>query len=274
MSTARISPTAHITGFVWRKNGLSHPALKTTPGAALYPALAIADGVSAVLGGPTFEDSLLARHRLIDERLERAITGGTIRQVVEVAAGLSPRGLRLAHQHAGLGLTYVEGDLPDMVARKRALLARADVRLNNHSMIELDALAASGPRSLAGVCEDHLDPTRGTAIVVEGLYTYFDRDAVVAMWQRAAAALARFPRGLFLCDLYLESEWDSVLGVRGFFAVLGVFARGRVHFQFHTEPEAIAAARTAGFSTAALLCPDATHARRAGPVRILEATTS
>lgn len=245
--------------------------LRTAPGAALYPFVAVADRVSAAIGGPTLEDTLLARHRLIDERLDSAIAAGRIGQVVEIAAGLSPRGLRVSERHGDAGVTYLEGDLPAMAARKRALLARAGGAAT-HRVVELDALAETGPRSLTAICREHLDPARGTAIVVEGLYSYFDRDAVSAMWQRAAAALAAFPHGLFLCDLYLEDEWDHVVGVRGFFAVLGVFARGRVHFQFADAAEAEAAARAAGFASAALLCPEPHHARRPGPVRILEAT--
>ena len=30
MSSASVSPTAHYTGHIWARNGLSHPALDTT----------------------------------------------------------------------------------------------------------------------------------------------------------------------------------------------------------------------------------------------------
>ena len=34
-----ISPTAHYTGYVWARNGLSHPALTTNEGRVLFQAL-------------------------------------------------------------------------------------------------------------------------------------------------------------------------------------------------------------------------------------------
>jgi len=32
----RIGPTAHYTGYVWARNGLSHPELNTTEGRILF----------------------------------------------------------------------------------------------------------------------------------------------------------------------------------------------------------------------------------------------
>ena len=36
VTPATISPTAHYTGFVWARHGLSHPALVTAEGRALF----------------------------------------------------------------------------------------------------------------------------------------------------------------------------------------------------------------------------------------------
>ena len=38
--SARISPTAHYTGYTWFAHGLSHPAFATSTGRVLYRALA------------------------------------------------------------------------------------------------------------------------------------------------------------------------------------------------------------------------------------------
>ena len=35
----RIGPTAHYTGYVWARNGLSHPELATTEGRILFDSL-------------------------------------------------------------------------------------------------------------------------------------------------------------------------------------------------------------------------------------------
>src|SRR5438094_340621 len=102
-----ISPTAHYTGYVWARNGLSHPQLQTLEGRVLFEALRPTMSVSRLLGAPSLEDYLMARHTAIDALLERAIEAGEISQVVEVAAGLSPRGWRFSQLY-GARLTYVE----------------------------------------------------------------------------------------------------------------------------------------------------------------------
>jgi hypothetical protein len=48
-----ISLTAHYTGYVWARNGLSHPELATREGRVLFEALHPATTLSGVLGGPT-----------------------------------------------------------------------------------------------------------------------------------------------------------------------------------------------------------------------------
>lgn len=81
-SSDAISPTAHYTGWVWWRNGLSHPLLATREGRVLYDVLAPAMRAGSLLGGPSLETYLLARHAAIDERLERAIEHEGVTQVV------------------------------------------------------------------------------------------------------------------------------------------------------------------------------------------------
>lgn len=260
-SSARISPTAHYTGYTWLAHGLSHPALATSTGRALYRALAPANRALAALGRPNLDGMLLARHRLIDALLDAAITRGEIGQVIEVACGLSPRGHRFAARH-GHRLTYVEADLPAMAARKRQALARAGTGGRHHRVVEIDATADAGPRSLAAIVAT-LDPDRGTAIVTEGLVNYFPPDAVAGMWARFARALARFPRGRYLSDLHLGGTNPGM--ARAFAGLLGVFVRGRVHFHFGDPTDAARGLADAGFTTARILAP-AEHEVLTGPV--------
>ena len=146
-STGRVSPTAHYTGYVWARNGLSDPELETVEGRVLFETLRVPMTVSALLGGGTLEAYLLTRHRAIDALLQRAIDEGRVTQVVEVAAGLSPRGLRFTRRY-GDRLTYVEADLPEMVTRKRAALERIGSLSDRHRVEEVDALRDQGPASL------------------------------------------------------------------------------------------------------------------------------
>src|SRR4051812_25543346 len=94
-----ISPTAHYTAAVWERHGLSDQAFTTPEGRVLHAALSPAMTASRLAGGPTLEGFLLARHRVIDQQLEAAIADGRVSQVVELAAGLSPRGWRLTLEH-------------------------------------------------------------------------------------------------------------------------------------------------------------------------------
>lgn len=272
-----ISPTAHYTGYVWFAHGQSHDAFATRPGRFMYRAMRGPNVIAQRAGLPSLEGMLLARHRLIDLRLTHAIDAGEIQQVVEVAAGLSPRGWRFATRYADR-ITYVEADLPGMVAHKRRILATLGGETAHHRTAEVNALADTGPTSLAAVCAT-LDPTKGTAIVTEGLINYFERDVVLAMWRRIATVLRRFPRNLYLSDLVL-SEGNRGPVSTGFTWLLSAFVRGRVHMQFATAEHTKTALESTGLPGILLDPRDFTseiedlEAAGAGRIRIIEATAT
>jgi O-methyltransferase involved in polyketide biosynthesis len=244
-----ISPTAHYTGAVWQRRGLSHPALSTAAGRAMYWSLWPAMQASRALGGHALEEFLFARHLLIDRQLERAIEAGGVTQVIEIAAGMSPRGWRFAKRY-GDRITYIETDLPEMAASKSAALREAGLLGPRHRVEVLDALAADGQRSLSALAAG-LDTSGGVAIVTEGLLTYLEHEAVLDLWRRCAEAIAAFPSGLMLSDLHLGSENKGVtmaVGAR----LLSVFVRGNVEMHFEDRAGAIAALEDAGFPRAAL----------------------
>src|SRR5262249_18129288 len=145
----------------------------------------------------------------------------------------------------------------------------------HHRAQEIDALADAGPTSIAALCAG-LDPTRGTAIITEGLVNYFERDIVLGIWTRFAAALAKFPVGLYLSDInVLDGNRGPI--VSGFAWLLSAFVRGRVHMHFDTGADVERALDNCGFD-AAVLDPNAfgdelPGLERAGAarVRIIEA---
>jgi O-methyltransferase involved in polyketide biosynthesis len=269
-----ISPTAHYTSYVWARNGLSHPALATLEGRLLFESLRPAIGLGRVFGGASLEAYLLTRHRAIDTLLERAIEQDGITQVVEVAAGLSPRGWRFTQRY-GDRLTYIEADLPDMAQRKREALERIGSLNDRHRVVALDALAETGPESIEALGAA-LDPAAGVAVVTEGLLGYLDGESVAGVWRRLARLLSGFPAGRYISDLHIGAVQNAQ--VRAFRVVLSAFVRGRVHLHFETVGEAEEAVLAAGFAAAALR-PGATIAPfprgpGSGMVHILEASST
>jgi O-methyltransferase involved in polyketide biosynthesis len=236
----------------------------------MYRSAQPAMAVTEALGGTRLEDFLLTRHLLIDSLLDEAIKRDEVSQVIEVAAGLSPRGWRFAERY-GQRLTYIETDLPGMAARKRVALERAGSLGPGHRVLELDALRGGGEQSLTALAAE-LDPSSGLAIVTEGLLSYLDRDSVLGLWRRAAETLGRFPNGLMISDLHLGGEnagLITAIGVR----VLSAFVRGRVEMHFEDEEGAIAALNAAGFDRATLHNgSEISDPRRVGSVRVIEAT--
>jgi O-methyltransferase involved in polyketide biosynthesis len=270
----RIGPTAHYTGYVWARNGLSHEKLSTSEGRILFDSLQPAMLASRALGGPTLEAYLLARHRAIDTLLKRAIERDGVAQVIEVAAGLSPRGWRFTQRY-GDRLTYVEADLPEMAERKRAALERMGSLGERHRVREVDALRDdNGPGSLAAVLGE-LDEGAGLVIITEGLLGYLPPDAVAGVWRRFAAGLGSFSTGRYISDVHMGGAVTPP--VRVFRVLLSGFVRGRVYLHFGDPDEAVAALREAGFAQAEVRPAGDIGEGAAGPIsrlaHILEAST-
>lgn len=276
-SSNRISPTAHYTGHTWVHHGMSDPALDTSMGRLLFNGLWPLERALSLLGAPTVEGFLISRHRVIDAYLHEAIDEGSITQVVELACGLSPRGM-MFHRRYGDRITYVEADLPDMARLKRRRLEDSGETLGGcHRVETVDVLADDGPHCVGSLVAG-LDDRTGTAIVTEGLVNYFDRDTAEGMFKRFTSALEPFSTGMYLSDLYLTGDNSNPLSAV-FAAALGVFVRSRVYTYYASESEAVDALRSAGFdSVTATLAGDHPAAgdmagdRGSSLVRVVRAT--
>jgi len=200
------------------------------------------------------EQVLLRRHLALDAVLARAIEAGEVGAVLEIAAGLSPRGIRLLRRYAHLPLRYVEADLPGMAARKQRLLQRRGLARPDLAVVACDAFASTGPLSLEAVARAHLAPGVGVAVVTEGLLNYFPRSATEALWGRLARLLAAQDRGggrsLYAADLHLRSDVERGLMPRAFRRGVELFARGSVHLPYECAADAAAALGAAGFRDA------------------------
>ncbi|MCB9519454.1 MAG: class I SAM-dependent methyltransferase [Myxococcales bacterium] len=244
MATDRISPTAHYTSYVWVRAGLSPPELGTPRGRRYHAALAPFDALFGPRVGAGLEQQLLLRHRAIDAEVERAIAGGA-RQVLEVAAGLSGRAIRLGERHPEV--RFVEADLPDMAAQKRRLLASLPGR-RVPDVVDVDALATDGPLSLSAVAAAQFDTGAPIVVITEGLLSYLPWPAVQSIWRRVASL--PFPVVDYLSDVHLGDEVGQFAAVRAFISGLSLFARGQVYLHHANLAEAVEMARGCGFASA------------------------
>lgn len=242
----RISPTAYATGYFWYKNGLSPAVFATRRGQYLYRAFWPSLKAVRLVGGLSTNAMLLARHQGIDAFLDGAIAAGRVSQVIELAAGLSPRGWRFAQRY-GQRIRYLETDLPAMVATKRKMLQTTGSLGANHQLVTLDALATSGPDSLEAIAGT-LDPQAGTAIITEGLVNYLDPQQVSALWQRIARTLGSFHYGLYLNDVYYSNIQNNPVA-KVFRQALSGFVRGRLYLHFDDSNHARNVMRGHGFAT-------------------------
>ena len=273
--SAKISPTAHYTGYICWKYGLSDERLRSKQGAVLYYLLQPMMFFSAKRKGPQLKDFLLARHKLIDLHLQQAIDSGKVTQIIEIAAGLSPRGLRFAKKY-GNKITYIEADLEGMANRKRQLIG--DIIDNkHHQIVTIDALADEGYQSLAEISQK-FSKDQGVAIITEGLINYFDENNVSSMWKRFAKTLTQFPNGLYLSDIHLASH-NKGRQANAFSKILSTFVRGGVFLHFNQREDAEKALLDCGFKTAKLHEPGdwkdrvkECDAKGANLVRVIEAS--
>ncbi|MEC7120300.1 MAG: class I SAM-dependent methyltransferase [Pseudomonadota bacterium] len=190
-----ISFTAHYTGYIWYQLGWSHAALASRKGHRLAALMHPLELLMERYVGGSMRSTLKQRHTLIDRQLDRLLDQYPDLQVLEIAAGLSPRGWRYRQKHPHL--TYVEADLPDMAAAKRVALQHIEQPTPRIEAVDLftDQLSTL-LRSF--------DPERPLVVISEGLVNYFTQDMLVELWGNLAEGLSQFPVGVYLTDIYPE----------------------------------------------------------------------
>lgn len=275
--SAHISPSAHYTGFVWYRHGLAEPAFATAFGRCVHALLApIAWG--ARLGfGLDIEQLLLQRHLQIDAQLRAAIEQGGVRQVVEIACGLSPRGRRFTARYPEL--RYLEADLPAMAARKRLLLHGQGWLGSRHRVRAVDILAERGGNCLAALFAE-LDPGEPLLVITEGLVNYFELPLIEAFWTRLAGELARFPRATYLTELYPDlREHPRYRQLRWGVGLIGRLTRGSYPLHYRDAEQIVAGFRRCGFRRVEVFDPSLDCAAlglppapAAGLVRVIQAS--
>ena len=191
-----LSITAKYTGECWVFGKFEHAELLATDETKL-----VFDATNAVLdltsgkAQPSLPHSLVQRHAMIDRLLSDWLRNQNGEgQVLELAAGLSARGVRFTKDPL---VTYTEVDLPSVLGKKRELLARTTEGQ--------DATLRDNLRYVAGDLT-HLDlsalvdPSRPVFIITEGLCMYLEAEAQRLLWQRLSKLCAQ-PSSEYTFDL-------------------------------------------------------------------------
>jgi O-methyltransferase involved in polyketide biosynthesis len=199
-----VSNTAHYTAQAWVQGRLDQAEVFDTPkGRWLYHGLEPFVSLAARLPSlPDLRQVLRLRHAMIDRLLVRAEPI----QVIEMAAGLSPRGLSFSK---GQGWHYLEVDLPRLIETKRKILSTTPASLH---LAAFDLLAT----------EDYFEALREnlvsgrTAVITEGLIHYFPLALQSVLFRRIAELLRRVGGGVYLTDVHHEEDVQKSTVVRFF----------------------------------------------------------
>lgn len=250
--TSRISISAHYTGAVWLRHGLSAPAFSTAIGRLAYAGLSPVNALLKGLAGANIDVFLLQRHLLIDAQLQQLIEQQGVCQVIELAAGLSPRGYRLCQRYPQL--SYIETDLPAMAQRKQILLHKLQAP-KRHQVRSCNILHSQGSDSIEAIVAD-MDRSQPLVIISEGLVNYFQLSQIRVVWQRIAALLGEFPQGYYLTDLYLDLvEHPSYRYVKMAQKLVGFFTRGDWPLHYRSHDEIIQGFSNDGFASVEVIDP-------------------
>ncbi len=167
---------------------------------------------------PSLQHSLVQRHQTLNAVAQAA--GNP--QVLELAAGLSPRGAAMSADPA---TRYVEVDLEPVVRFKRkrletteqgrAVLARPNLELvvGDVATIDLSAL---------------IDPSKPVTVIAEGLLMYLTAKEQQALFARLHSVISHHPDSLLTFDLTPPAEQPAqgALG-RMLGGLMRIFTRGR-----------------------------------------------
>lgn len=225
---ADLAITAAYTAQVWAWGGFPCAELCVSADSKR-----VFDATNAVLGvmrrGTPLRYGLVHRHAMIDHLLQVQRP----QRIVELAAGFSQRGAAMS---ADSDLDYVEVDLPEVVAHKRALLERTDAGRA--------VLARPNYRLVADdVATYQLPPA--DVVVAEGLMMYLGAAARHQLFTKAAGGAI----GRLVFDLTLTND-EPAPGITGRLldTAMKRFTNGRsFERDVRTRADMSAELRTAGF---------------------------
>lgn len=191
----RIAPTAHFTAQAWvREKFPNAHHFDTRTGRTLFDGTGVALAVIGRFVPPMVRfhrEYLFIRHHAFEARLRELEPDF----VLEVGAGLSPRGLTFSRENPDL--TYIEVDLPKMVQAKRACLGGVELPDNYH-LASVDLLGTDFTAGLPARPE----PGQRIVVITEGVTDYLNMDEKRIAWSNLSGFLRDFGGGSYLFEIH------------------------------------------------------------------------
>ncbi|MEM9409874.1 MAG: class I SAM-dependent methyltransferase [Planctomycetota bacterium] len=203
-----VSPTAQIVGYLRgldRSLSLPTKFLVGNEGENLLDELDIRDRETRSLMAILFQ----SRYHAINAAI--ASSSLTINQIIEFAAGISPRGFQWSQMSPGT--IYVESDLPQLMIHKskrirNALLQRETV---NRGILHCCAADVLDWESVSRPLQD-FDSTLPLIIVTEGLLLYFTKQEMEQFWRNMYKLLSQHPHAVWITDLVTRENLSDLMG--------------------------------------------------------------
>ena len=241
-----ISFTAHYTGYVWYRMGISHPNFATQQGQIYAQLTDPAEYLAEVFLGSSVRTTLKQRHEILDAQLVALLAEHADLQVLEIASGLSPRGWYFRETYPDIH--FVELDLPDMAAVKREALADLQP---SATVIGADLFSEKIDQVFKG-----FDVGKPLVIISEGLINYFDLDTLKVLLSRLVKHTHAFQSLVYLSDVYPVPNQLHLryLAWQASF-VLKTLSQSEFGFHFETPQELEAYFKSCGFEHVTLFQP-------------------
>lgn len=206
----------------------------------MHKLVAPLDALSKAAFGVTMGHTLTVRHKLIDKRAKLFIEKYPNAQVIELAAGLSPRGWRFTHLYDDID--YYEVDLPAMSALKAERAKGLPHPIPQ--FVAADIFSEKFNALLA-----NLDPKRPLLIISEGLINYFSLELLGSLARKLSTQSKPFAARLWLTENYPLNDNPRVAWlIKYASALLKKLSQSQFSFYFLTPTEVANFFKQHGFS--------------------------
>jgi O-methyltransferase involved in polyketide biosynthesis len=193
----KISPTAMVVAYLrtFTNIAFAKEMAEQSHAEKIFRELVGERSESLVRLAPIWE----ARYKLTD----RIIVQRGITQILEVGAGLSPRGLAMTEKS---DVVYVVTELPQILAQVKSMIESILSKSNaHHPNLYFEAANALDLESLSKATT-HFRPERSAAIVTEGLFSYLSSEERTVLASNIYTLLKKFGGIWITTEVHTQQE--------------------------------------------------------------------